>query len=65
MSDSRADRPTGETNSAALERFTCHGCGYTSVDPYTVAVISDIEGVCPVCAGDIGPENFTYEETPS
>lgn len=39
--------------------YTCHECGFTSADPYTVDVINDVTGICPHCSTPALPDDFT------
>lgn len=37
--------------------FTCQ-CGYETTDPYTVDVINELTGCCPVCNTEASVGNF-------
>ena len=46
-----------------MNRFLCPDCDYSSVDPYTVEVISAVSGVCPICERGVTEDMFTVLDT--
>ena len=48
---------------ATVNRFLCPSCDYSSVDPYTVEVISGVSGACPACGVGVTERMFTEFNT--
>lgn len=47
------------TTTQTAETFVCSHCNYRTADSYTVEVINDLTGVCPICETEATSTDFT------
>ena len=45
--------------------FLCSACGYTTSEPYSVAVLNDLAQTCPQCDHELTAADFTRDEATS